>query len=35
MKKEMKKPVKKKAEDKKMMGNEVLKGKMKKKDCKY
>ena len=27
--------VKDKKEDKKMMGNEVLKAKMKKKDCKY
>jgi hypothetical protein len=38
MKKEMdKKTVKKivKKVDKKMMGNEVLKAKMKKKDCKY
>lgn len=41
MKKEMKKEVTRKAvkkdvkQDKKMMGNELLKAKMKKKDCKY
>jgi hypothetical protein len=39
-KKEVKRMIKKsevkdKKEDKKMMGNEVLKAKMKKKDCKY
>lgn len=37
MEKKMKKEKKvmKKSEDKKMMGNSVLKAKMKKKDCKY
>lgn len=36
IKKDDKKEVKKdKMQDKKMMGNEVLKAKMKKKDCKY
>ncbi len=34
MKKPMKKVPKKNPEDKKMMGNAVLKAKMKKKDCK-